>query len=263
MKKSLNNTIRGKRLVVGDENEVTSHEILVEDKEGKIALKQRSSDGNIETLSGGESGYNIWYYCYGIRTKNANGMTNGQEYAVAPYRSFKDFLFSTEKVVDDSLFLGTQQITKVAILPVDSNVQIGYSISTDARVEIKINAYTEAKGLAIPNYSDIALNIPIYMKYPICIEKTIDTLQFQVYTFSYFGEVASISKNMPPLLYDVASNILFYFSGSSSMEITINPELESTLRLVNMGYSNTSNPYVNGNRCTWTKMETLSQKDFK
>lgn len=259
MKKSLNNTIRGKRLVVGDENEVTSHEILVEDKEGKIALKWRSSDGNIETLSGGESGYNIWYYCYGSRIINSRG-ANGQKYAVAPYKSFKDFLFSTEKVVDDSSFTNSPLITKTVILPADSNVQMGYS-SFDAHVEININVSKGTKGLAIPNYSDSTFNYPIYIENPIFIKKLIDNLVFQVYSFKY--DTGILGSSQQAVLYDVASNILFYFLGSSSMKITINPELESTLRIIDMGFSHVENPIVNGNKHAWTSIDTLSQKDFK
>lgn len=76
MKKSLNNRLRGKRLVTGDENEVTSNEILIEDKDGKIAVKQRGAEGKMEDIAEGKStGFSLEYYIYGslIRTNRGSG----------------------------------------------------------------------------------------------------------------------------------------------------------------------------------------------
>lgn len=247
MKKSLNNTIRGKRLVVGDENEVTSHEILVEDKDGKITLKQRGSDGSMEVLSGG--GVNVWYYCYG--TAWNNGFM--QNYAIVPYKGFKDFLFSTEQVVDNLFLLESPQFTKTAMVPADSNVRMYYTYGK-ASASIVINVSQGAKGLAIPNMNNTQLVGYIEKESPIFIQMPIGNPKvLHVYSFPYAFE-EDVQTFDQDVLYDAASNILYYFSNSSSMTITINPELESTLRIIRVRHSQSQQPIVNGITHEWEEL---------
>lgn len=244
MKKSLNNTIRGKRLVVGDENEVTSHEILVEDKDGKITLKQRGSDGSMETLSGG--GVNVWYYCYGTTWDKCFI----QNYAIVPYKGFKDFLFSTEQVVDNLFFLESPQFTKTVMVPADSNVKMYYNYGR-ASATIYINVSQGAKGLAIPNMNDTPLVGYIEKESPIFIQMPIGNPKaLQVYSFPYAFE-EDVQTFDQDVLYDAASNILYYFSNSSSMTITINPELESTLRIIRVRHLQYQQPIVNDITHKW------------
>lgn len=259
MKKSLNNTIRGKRLVVGDENEVTSHEILVEDKDNKVTLKQRGSDGNIETLSGGGSDYNIWYYCYGSYEKANTGMTDRQEYALAPYKDFKDFLFSTEKGVDYSHFLYSPQIIKTVMLQADSNIQMSLFHSYISTIDIAINVSKGAKGVAISNYMDTNLVDLDYIKSPIFIKTIVGNPSYlSVYKVRCRNGATDIDEKQEAL-YDAASNILYYFTAASTLNITINPELESTLRIISITYRQEHNykPRVNNVTHKW---EFFSEK---
>ena len=121
MKKSLNNKIRGKRLVMGDENEVTKDEILIQDKDGKITVKQRGADGKMENISGGD-GFNIWYYCTGSIRMESGGFKPGTIIGYAPYKNFEDFLFSKDKpeYTTNILYSNT---TKRVILPQDNNTR--------------------------------------------------------------------------------------------------------------------------------------------
>ena len=90
MKKSLNNKIRGKRLVMGDENEVTSHEMLVEDKDGKIIVKQRGADGKMESVSEGGT-YNEEYAIIQYYTQASKGSKNLTGYISVPYINLLEF----------------------------------------------------------------------------------------------------------------------------------------------------------------------------
>lgn len=73
MKKSLNNRFKGKRLVTGDENEITDHEILLKEENNKVVLKERGTDGKIKQISTEEddnNGYKVWYNVAGTDSNN-------------------------------------------------------------------------------------------------------------------------------------------------------------------------------------------------
>lgn len=83
MKKSLNNVFKGKRLVTGDENEMTQHEILLKEEDGKVVMKERGTDGTIQEIgsssNGGSSssaytGFSLMYYWQGSY-ENRTGST--------------------------------------------------------------------------------------------------------------------------------------------------------------------------------------------
>ena len=85
MKKSLNNVFKGKRLVTGDENEMTQHEILLKEEDGKVVMKERSTDGTIQEIgsssNGGSSssaytGFSLMYYWQGSHKNKSGNLTS-------------------------------------------------------------------------------------------------------------------------------------------------------------------------------------------
>lgn len=233
MKKSLNNRIRGKRLVTGDENEVTKNEILIQDKDDKIIVKQRGASGEMENISGGDNmAFNLLYYAFG-----SIGSDSVTKTVYGTYKNLQDFLFSDYSPLDTSGFKYPPRIGKKTILTQDKNISIEADPGAVASWIINIEVSPGATGVAVPrnSYYPIYMDKAVYLNTPTnpSAEGKIINLSDQVFT-----EV--------DMIYDVASNILLFYSGSSSLHITINPELESSLRIVTSVTNHTSNPVVNG-----------------
>lgn len=74
MKRCLNNVYKGRRLVTGDENELTSHELLLKEEDNKIVVKGRGDSGEVETLSGGPD------LASTLRVKEINPLYGGDHY---------------------------------------------------------------------------------------------------------------------------------------------------------------------------------------
>ena len=221
MKKSLNNRIRGKRLVTGDENEVTKNEILLQDKDDKIIVKQRGASGEMENISGGD-GFNIWYYCTGSVKTESGGLKSGTIMGYAPYKNFEDFLFSKDnpEYATNILYSST---TKRVILPQDNNIEVS-SVDNYGNVSIYIQVSPGAKGIASNNPLDIPIS-------DLVLEQDIKNDNNKAYTHKNIDVLNNVK-----VVYDATTNIVYYYTGSSSLSIWINPELESSLRI--KAYSN-------------------------
>lgn len=220
MKKSLNNRFKGKRLVEGDENEITAHELLLKEENNKIVVKGKGTSGEVENMSGGN---NIWYYIQGSTYDSKNKTVS----AYGPYKDFKDFMFSKKHPIDTSPLLYFNNIPyKSTVLTQDKNISIKADSNYGAwTINIKVSPGTT--GVAIPE-NESPFSLPIFVtKRSASIYKQDDLLE---------------SKEM---IYDAASNILFFYSGSSSIKITINPELESSLRIFSNINNHSSEPMVN------------------
>ena len=220
MKKSLNNRFKGKRLVEGDENEITAHELLLKEENNKIVVKGRNNSGEVENISGGN---NIWYYIqgstYDFKTKIVG--------AYGPYKDFKDFMFSKKHPIDTSPLLYFNNIPyKSTVLTQDKNISMEADSNDDAWT-INIKVFPGATGVAVPE-NESPFSLPIFVtKRSASIYKTDTFLE---------------SKSM---IYDAASNILLFYTGSSSISIAINPELESSLRIFSTINNHSSEPMVN------------------
>lgn len=259
MKKSLNNKIRGKRLVMGDENEVTSHELLVEDKDGKIAIKQRGADGKMESVSGGgANSYNILYYT----TASKDGSTVNWRKEV-PYINLLDFATGEcDKRIIEGIDEGTltskethskRKVTVQATLcdfidsVIDKDNQIIYE---------NINIPNNQSDIIIPKYS-----FSSDIKDSSSAKKIPVTLSISGYENSqHFGIVIAepypYSKESSPFIettvYDPVSNVLSYYSAASGSAatyavITIDPKLAESLKIHYWGYRGAFNRiYING-----------------
>ena len=209
MKKSLNNKIRGKRLVMGDENEVTSHEMLVEDKDGKITVKQRGADGKMESVSEGESIVNNLYYY--IRPSSSDHIK--MEYS--KITSFKDFFNrSIEKPA------GQCYVTLNTVMPAanSSNVSVSYGkYGTSEIVDINVKSPTEE--LVSPN----PLHYMLSKSYACNASGNIWDIPMEANS--------AINDEIKPILYNAATNVLIYYTGASYGSVTITPEsLAKTLK---------------------------------
>lgn len=221
MKKSLNNRFKGKRLVEGDENEITAHELLLKEENNKIVVKGRNTSGEVENISGGN---NIWYYIQGSTYDSKTRIVG----AYGPYKDFKDFMFSKKHPIDTSPLLYFNNIPyKSTVLTQDKNISMEADFDDGASWTINIKVFPGATGVAVPE-NESPFSLPIFVtKRSASIYKQDDLLE---------------SKEM---IYDAASNILFFYSGSSSIKITINPELESSLRIFSNINNHSSEPMVN------------------
>lgn len=258
MKKSLNNTIRGKRLVVGDENEVTSHEILVEDKDDKITLKQRGSDGNIETLSGGENTSNIMYYCTGsIQDKNTVYWHKS-----VPYINLLDFATGD---CDSRLIKGLKNYTLTS-----KELYSKRKVIVQATINKDFFYYTKGTGwnkicVNIPSKGDTDIILPITDFTSSIIDPLTESVEPVCLSIGGYYFYSSSPKNagietyiidkgdsvVYTTIYDAATNVLSYYSAQSSGDptvyITIDPQRAKTLKVHYWGYyGSISMLYING-----------------
>lgn len=208
MKKSLNNKIRGKRLVMGDENEVTSHEMLVEDKDGKITVKQRGADGKMESVSEGESIVNNLYYY--MRPSSFEQT----EIEYSKIASFKDFFNRGIEKPADYCYVTLNTVMPAAN---SSNVSISYEKNGDSE-NVDINVKSPTEELVSPN--------PLYYMLSKSYSNNGSTIQ------DIPMEANSvIDDGIEPILYNAATNVLIYYTGSSNCFVTITPEsLAKTLK---------------------------------
>ena len=206
---------------MGDENEVTSYEMLVEDKDGKITVKQRGAEGKMENISGGD-GFNIWYYCTGSVVTESGNLKSGTLIGYAPYKNFEDFLFSKDNLEYTTNILYSNT-TKRVILPQDNNIEVS-SVDHSGDVSIDIQVSPGAKGIASNNPLDIPIS-------DLVLEQDIESGSDKAYTHKNIDVLNNVK-----VVYDATTNIVYYYTGSSSLSIQINPELESSLRI--KAYSN-------------------------
>lgn len=208
MKKSLNNKIRGKRLVMGDENEVTSHEMLVEDKDGKIIVKQRGADGKMESVSEGESIVNNLYYY--MRPSSSDHI----KIEYSKITSFKDF-FNRGIAKPE----GYCYVTLNTVMPAanSSNVSVSYEkYDTSEMVEINVKSPTEE--LVSPNPLYYMLSKSYTVK-----DGTIQDIPMKANSV--------IDDEINPILYNAATNVLIYYTEASDCFVNITPEsLAETLK---------------------------------
>ena len=208
MKKSLNNKIRGKRLVMGDENEVTSHEMLVEDKDGKITVKQRGADGKMESVSEGESIVNNLYYY--MRPSSPKFI----EIEYSKITSFKDFFNRGIAKPEDYCYVTLNTVMPAAN---SSNVSVSYEDYGDSEM-VDINVKSPTEELVSPN--------PLYYMLSKSYTNSGGIIQ------DIPMEANSIiNDGINPILYNAATNVLIYYTGSSNCFVNITPEsLAETLK---------------------------------
>lgn len=207
MKKSLNNKIRGKRLVMGDENEVTSHEMLVEDKDGKIIVKQRGADGKMESVSEGESIVDNLYYCM------CPYSSDPIETEYSKITSFKDFFNRGIEKPE-----GYCYVTLNTVMPAanSSNVSISYK-EYDGSEIVDINVKSPTEELVSPN--------PLYYMLSKSYTNSGGTIQ------DIPMKATSVIGRIDPILYNAATNVLIYYTGVSNCFVNITPEsLAETLK---------------------------------
>ena len=238
MKKSLNNRLRGKRLVTGDENEVTSNEILIEDKDGKVAVKQRGAEGKMEDISEG-SGFDILYYCYG----SINGATITDFLQCKSAKGILEFLQCNEDleniptaVLFNELYYKVLDIAKfINNYNKEDNITIDENNSMDDCGIININISSPVKGVygMLP---ELHVGIPLLL-----MNNTTD--KSLMYVKSYYSNqnegLNSLNLRIAaPVIYDATNNVLLYYSADSSMNIHISPaSLADTLKLYRMNES--------------------------
>lgn len=217
MKRSLNNRFKGKRLVEGNENEITAHELLLKEEDDKIVVKGRGSSGNVEVLSGGNSdnNINIDYYAYG---SNAGGEGVDEVHKLIPFTNLFDF---------NTKFNGTYEEYKGVFIPVDKSIQI-----KDGSDGVSIEVPSGATGIASSEY----LTLLFLCKYQRgnCV--------------SYMASLSSCCNGLmmdsnllgtpfdTGMIYEASTNILYYYSNASKKEespinLTINPELAESLKI--------------------------------
>lgn len=237
MKKSLNNVFRGKRLVTGDENEITQHEMLLEEKDDKVIVKQRGTDGSIQQVSGGgnDSANSILYY-----TKYS-GWTCVEQ---SPLSSLEDLVsdyFPTVSTVANQPAILEYQLKEVDIRAMGKWEYTGTGISFyreethKATGHLTINA-SDIKDITAVNVETGHPSIVSLIKYtsgtagfPYKISITnLPSLQMQ--------NIATSSNREDCAIYDPAANILFYYIYISSLHIEIFPKsLAKSLRIFGQG----------------------------
>lgn len=258
MKKSLNNTYKGKRLVTGDENDIDKHEILVKEENDQLVAIERNSNGELQQISGGSNSNvaqcAIYYYCTG----SVSGVSGNSDILVKKETgdlSLLMDLYTTathlEKPETMTAGSGGKVIFKCntfdtndplnSLLCKDSDgnyIKYEYSALYDEIFTIKV-AKKNGNILCAPNgnYTDynnhnnnVALNLYWYgiPSNNINIFKDIDN--------------STVFKGV---LYDIKNNILVY-EVESAVLFNIEPaNLADTLRVYG---HNTKNLYINGNQ---------------
>ena len=265
MKKSLNNKIRGKRLVMGDENEVTKDEILIQDKDDKITVKQRGATGEIENISGGSgkhTGFNLEYYWVG----STNGKYNN---GYQPLKGIKNADFTELENIMNTV----NKLSKPASFT-NGDVWCKATLITPMPTNIKTDEYTveDASHNTLTYYMDASG----YDHYKIDIKNATDEIltlnKDSINSGGAYAEV--LPKNIimydnpfdfglnTPIAYDIANNILYYYniiSKNNYVEITPT-SLAKTIKVYGNYYwtggtKYNSNNYLNGTIIKYEKLK--------
>ena len=194
---------------MGDENEVTSHEMLVEDKDGKIIVKQRGADGKMESVSEGESIVNN--LCYYMCPSSSDHI----EIEYSKITSFKDFFNRSIEKPE-----GYCYVTLNTVMPAvnSSNVSISYK-EYDGSEIVDINVKSPTEELVSPN----PLHYMLSKSYTDNGSGTIQDIPMKA--------TSVINNRINPILYNAATNVLIYYTGVSNCFVNITPEsLAETLK---------------------------------
>ena len=229
MKRSLNNRFKGKRLVEGNENEITAHELLLKEEDDKIVVKGRGSSGNVEVLSGGNSDgnndneVNVEYY---IKGTDVGGTDVNFLCKKEPFTNLYNFYTQLNK---DNV----KAVYKTVIIAPDKNIQINKDGNT-----LYINVSNGATGIS--HYSD---------ENCVLFAARYDHNYTQKFNGNCYLSIASLYGNRKydlQSVYEASTNILYYYSDVSKEEespinLTINPELAESLKIYEV------NTYGGGN----------------
>lgn len=224
MKRSLNNRFKGKRLVEGDENEITAHELLLKEEDDKIVVKGRDSNGNVEVLSGGNSDSdgapNVWYYTVGSYSgvsNNSNVLTKTESGV-----SLVDFFTTGVNEVIPEGMTDIARYIKKMFLGCSSTVNAKNSIkelSVQGGKELVITVNDKNEGICSTN--------SIASSGVFLIRDSIDYYKEEEGNSSYIDGSRFD-------LYDSTTNtLLYYASGSNYDKVTITPkELADSINLI-------------------------------
>lgn len=223
MKRSLNNRFKGKRLVEGNENEITAHELLLKEEDDKIVVKGRGSSGNVEVLSGGNNDSEIYMEHY-LHGSNVGGPQVDTVYRIVPFTNLFDF--------NTNLNTDNYYESKGVIVPIDKSIQMEYC-TEDSSESLSIKVPSGATGIANDTSGTSLLFMLDYYN------KKIDSrMLFSRNSFYSTSEdpmqITVILGN--EIVYEASTNILYYYSSTSEIEdntidLTINPELAESLKI--------------------------------
>lgn len=234
MKKSLNNVFKGKRLVTGDENEITQHEMLLEEKDDKVIVKQRGTDGSIQQVSGGSNnatGFNLLYYAVA-------SVSNGS--ACYPYKMLKNTDFTElanirKNVEEASDYFVNKGITGdnpyihvEASFPSSSPIdyytigtrEYGFTVEDEDHNIMNIqgtalgNTPSSATGIiTINTFNDGILGMSGFFSNGLCTMSSnyVTTQQVKKGEGPFYFEIQNIGA-----YYDIKNNILYYVTASST-----------------------------------------------
>lgn len=247
MKKSLNNVFKGKRLVTGDENEITQHEMLLEEKDDKVIVKQRGTDGSIQQVSGGdnESASSILYY-----TKYSGWQCVEQ----SPLSTLADLVsdyFPTVETVASKPAILEYQLKEADIKA------MGQSEYTGTGISFYRESDNQSWGHLTINASDIkditAVNVETgYPSIVSLIKHTSGTEAFPHTCITSFPSLQLSNRTSSTsiencAIYDPAANILFYYIHISNLSINIFPEtLAKGLKIYGLGVNHTQEHIPDG-----------------
>lgn len=226
MKKSLNNRFKGKRLVTGDENEITDHEILLKEENNKVVVKEKDTDGKIKQISGISENI-IKYY---IRASVMGDIVEEVEFEGSkPFTTLYDLLSCWESPSEAPTYIKEAIIIeydKIVQIPVNKDIAISNipEISSD---NITISVPRGAKGVGILPSTDIHSIIECN----IC-SVSIANPKKPYIVIPAFVQNPSTTQITANALYDVTNNILYYYEGKSSLYININNDLAESLRIM-------------------------------
>lgn len=229
MKKSLNNRFKGKRLVTGDENEITDHEILLKEEGNNVVVKKRDSDGKIKQISGisGISENIINYY---IKASVFKDEAKEVEFGGSkPFTTLYDLLSCWETPSEVPTYIKEAIITeydKIVQIPVNKDIAIS-DISEISSHHITISVPKGADGSAILP-SD---NRPNSIEHNICSVSNYNPAKPYI-VIPAFTNTPSTTKIDTIALYDATNNILYYYAGKSSLYINIDNNLAESLRIM-------------------------------
>lgn len=227
MKRSLNNRFKGKRLVEGNENEITAHELLLKEEDDKIVVKGRGSSGNVEVLSGGNNDSEIYMEHY-LHGSDVGGPHVDSVYEIVPFTNLFDF--------NTNLNTGNNSESKGVIVPIDKSIQMEYH-TEDSSKSLSIKVPSGATGIA----SDTSGTSLLFM-----LDYGYDYGNMKLDSRMLFSHNSFYSTSEDPIritvilgdeiVYEASTNILYYYSSTSKIEdstidLTINPELAESLKI--------------------------------
>jgi hypothetical protein len=233
MKKSLNNRLRGKRLVTGDENEVTSNEILIEDKDGKIAVKQRGAEGKMEDIADGET-INLWSYLIPSNYSCEELMQKKASNCLLDFFSTKDY---SPNMYNDKVMILTEGKN---LLKSDSNIQL--KVPNDASTSCVITESNKKGIYSYCRWSTLKGTMPSVMilKYSCYYPNVTVSAQ----PLALLPENKNSGNYCDSIFYCPSSNILLYYIARSSNFIIAPEEIAKTLKIYKSPYSDKY--YLNG-----------------